>query len=459
MQCENPDTIRKVVRERYGKIAGEESSIAVEPRGGACCGSGCAPAGDLCGAIGYSLEEMESVPRGSNMGLGCGNPKAHASLKAGETVLDLGCGGGFDCFLAAREVGEGGRVIGVDMTPEMLSRARENAKQSGFPNVEFRLGEIEHLPVEDNSVDVVISNCVVNLSPEKRNVLREAFRVLRPGGRLAISDVLATKPLPDHVKNDLDLLSACIGGAETIQSVEEMLAEAGFERIHITPREESRRIVKEWLPDSGIEDYVVSAMIEAVKPLNAGPSAVDTGSGGASADPSIIRKRAHGYFLSGYHCAEVILRTTMDTFGREPDPAAVRCASAFGGGVGGTTEELCGAFTGGVMALGYLLGRDNPGESLSDCGALVKEFKLQLSRELGTLNCATILGRFENHEEAQMECVRLTARAAQILADLLVKTEPDRGISLSQYLSQSRSKVKLGCCPFSTCACITRQAI
>jgi C_GCAxxG_C_C family probable redox protein len=159
------------------------------------------------------------------------------------------------------------------------------------------------------------------------------------------------------------------------------------------------------------------------------------------------------YFLSGYHCAEVILRTTMDTFGREPNPAAVRCASAFGGGVGGTTEELCGAFTGGVMALGYLLGRDNPGESLSDCGALVKEFKLQFSMELGTLNCATILGRFENHEKARMECVRLTARAAQILADLLVKAEVGRGISLSHYLSQPRSKVKLGCCPFSTSGC------
>jgi SAM-dependent methyltransferase len=248
------------------------------------------------------------------MGLGCGNPKAHASLKAGETVLDLGCGGGFDCFLAAREVGEGGRVIGVDMAPEMLSRARENAKKSGFPNVEFRLGEIEHLPVEDNGVDVVISNCVVNLSPEKRNVLREAFRVLKPGGRLTISDVLATRPLPENVKNDLDLVSACIGGAETIQSVEEMLEEAGFERIKISPREESRRIVKEWLPDSGVEDYVVSAMIEAVKPLNAGSSAVDAGTDGESTDVASIRKRAHGYTLRG-HNLRILER--LETKGQE----------------------------------------------------------------------------------------------------------------------------------------------
>jgi ubiquinone/menaquinone biosynthesis C-methylase UbiE len=178
--------------------------------------------------IGYSEAELAAVPEGANLGLGCGNPQAIAALKPGETVLDLGSGAGFDCFLAARQVGPAGHVIGVDMTPEMIRRARDNAAKAGLANVEFRLGEIEYLPVADASVDVVISNCVINLSPEKLQVFREAFRVLRPGGRLALSDIVATAELPAAVRDDLTLFTGCMAGAAHIDELEQMLSEVGF---------------------------------------------------------------------------------------------------------------------------------------------------------------------------------------------------------------------------------------
>ena len=197
------------------------------------------------------------------MGLGCGNPTAMASLKPGETVLDLGSGGGIDCFLAASAVGETGKVIGVDMTPEMVSRARENAEKAGLKNVEFRLGEIEHLPAEDKSVDAIISNCVINLSPEKDKVFREAYRVLKPGGRLAVSDMVATAPLPEEVRKDLSLISACVGGAERVESIKRMLEETGFEEVKVTPLEASRDFIREWLPGKGLENALASARIEA----------------------------------------------------------------------------------------------------------------------------------------------------------------------------------------------------
>ena len=200
------------------------------------------------------------------MGLGCGNPQAIASLQPGETVLDLGSGGGFDCFLAARAVGETGKVIGVDMTPEMVSKARENASKAGFKNVEFRLGEIEYLPVADKSVDVIISNCVINLSPEKHKVFDDAFRVLKPGGRLAVSDVVATSELPQEVKNDLALYAGCMAGASPISEVEAMLKKSGFSHIRIQPKDESREFIRTWAPGRNVENYVVSATIVAVKP-------------------------------------------------------------------------------------------------------------------------------------------------------------------------------------------------
>jgi arsenite methyltransferase len=210
-----PEKIREFVRKRYGGIAQSDRPEC-----------GCAPSSCCFGAspitpsvsslqIGYSLEELQAVPVGADLGLGCGNPQAIAALQSGETVLDLGSGAGFDCFLAVRQVGPTGKVIGVDMTAEMVAKARENAREAGYDNVEFRLGEIEHLPVADANVDVIISNCVINLSPDKPRVCREAFRVLRSGGRLAISDIVTTAPLPDEVRNDLAFYAGCIAGAAT----------------------------------------------------------------------------------------------------------------------------------------------------------------------------------------------------------------------------------------------------
>jgi arsenite methyltransferase len=229
---------RQHVRERYALIA----SIAPAPPPGqgteGCCGTSSA---NCCGGetssgsgCGYSEAELADLPAGANLGLGCGNPTALLSLQPGEVVLDLGSGAGIDCFLAARQVGPTGRAIGVDMTPEMLVRARANARQGGYSNVEFRLGEIEHLPVADRSVDVVISNCVINLAPDKGQVYREAFRVLRPGGRLAVSDVLATRPISEEMRNDPERWASCSSGALTLDEVTERLRSAGFESIDVS---------------------------------------------------------------------------------------------------------------------------------------------------------------------------------------------------------------------------------
>jgi SAM-dependent methyltransferase len=285
MQIRDKEEIRQAVRERYGKVAGGAGISALTGAETSCCGqSGTskanASAASCCGSpevtsqqlstlMGYSKEDIDSVPEGANMGLGCGNPVALASLKPGETVVDLGSGGGFDCFLAARQVGDSGKVIGVDMTADMVSKARKNAEKIGTNTVEFRLGEIEYLPMADNSADIIMSNCVVNLSPDKQKVYGDAFRVLKPGGRLAISDVVATAPLPDEIQQDLALLSACVGGAATIEDTERMLEKTGFQDIEIIPKDESRELISEWVPgkSKNAGDYVVSAYIKAVKPL------------------------------------------------------------------------------------------------------------------------------------------------------------------------------------------------
>jgi SAM-dependent methyltransferase len=260
------DQIRGVVRETYGQIA-KTGGVNCGCTPSACCGSGdkAAPK-DISVRLGYSSDDVSSVPEGANMGLGCGNPQAIASLQPGEIVLDLGSGGGFDCFLAAKAVGQSGHVIGVDMTPEMISKARENAIKAGFGNVEFRLGEIEHLPAADGSVDVIMSNCVINLSPEKSAVFKEAFRVLKNGGRLAVTDVVATAPLPEEVKKDLELLAGCVAGAAQVSELERMLKEAGFAEIRVEPIDGSRELIRQWAPGRNVEDFVVSATIEAVKP-------------------------------------------------------------------------------------------------------------------------------------------------------------------------------------------------
>jgi SAM-dependent methyltransferase len=249
------EVIREEVRRRYGATARGESS----PCSDECCTSTSA------NTLGYSAEESAVAPEAANLGLGCGNPLAIASLKEGQVVLDLGSGAGFDCFLAARAVGKSGRVIGVDMTQEMLRKARENAQKNGFTNVEFRLGEIEALPVADNSIDVIISNCVINLSPEKQRVFSEAFRVLKRGGRLAVADMVATAPLPDDIKTDWAAYTGCIAGASQITELESMLQASGFKDIEIAPKDSSRSFIREWLPHKRIEDYLVSATIEAVK--------------------------------------------------------------------------------------------------------------------------------------------------------------------------------------------------
>lgn len=200
------------------------------------------------------------------MGLGCGNPQAIAALRLGETVIDLGSGGGFDCFLAAKQVGAVGRVIGVDMTAEMISKARANAAQLDTKNVEFRLGEIEHLPVPDNTADVILSNCVINLSPDKAAVFRDAFRALKPGGRLAISDVVSLAPLPEALSKEILAMTGCVSGAATKDAIEELLRAAGFEDVRVQVNEASRSFIRDWMPGSGAENYVASANVEAVKP-------------------------------------------------------------------------------------------------------------------------------------------------------------------------------------------------
>lgn len=224
------EEIRKVVREGYARIAKQGSSCCTPVS--SCCGS-TDLAGNISRNIGYTEEELKAVPEGANLGLGCGNPVALASLQEGDTVLDLGSGAGFDCFLAASRVGEKGRVIGVDMTPEMIEKARENARKGDYGNVEFRLGEIENLPAADNSVDVVISNCVVNLSPDKRRVFAETFRVLRPGGSLMVSDIVLLKELPDSVKNSIEAYVGCLSGALMKELYIGCIREAGFQDIKI----------------------------------------------------------------------------------------------------------------------------------------------------------------------------------------------------------------------------------
>lgn len=270
-------SIKKAVRDGYGKIArGERSS---------CCGpSSCrgAPGADTISKIvGYSDDEMTSVPDGANLGLGCGNPIAHASLKEGEVVLDLGSGGGFDAFLAAKRAGAAGKVIGVDMTSDMIDRARRNAEKGGYTNVEFRLGEIEHLPVDDNSIDVIISNCVINLSPDKEKVFKEAFRVLKPGGRLMVSDLVLERVLPEKIRKSVEAYVGCLAGALLIGDYLAAIEAAGFAGVEIQQKASypleamandataqavtsNGGITKNYLQD--LERTVVSIKVRGLKP-------------------------------------------------------------------------------------------------------------------------------------------------------------------------------------------------
>jgi arsenite methyltransferase len=274
----NEESIKKAVRESYGKVASGSQCCSAPITN--CCGQ-VDLAKDISSKIGYSREEMEKVPEGSNLGLGCGNPTAMASLTRGEAVLDLGSGAGFDCFLAAEKVGPEGRVIGVDMTPEMLEKARKNLQKGNFPNVEFRLGEIENLPVADNSMDVIISNCVINLVPNKNRVFSEAFRVLKPGGRIMVSDIVLTKELQDFVKNNVTAYVGCISGAIIKDNYLNAIRDAGFTDVRVLDEkyfsldyilnDDSAKIVKNALNLSenqarDLENSVLSIKVSALKP-------------------------------------------------------------------------------------------------------------------------------------------------------------------------------------------------
>jgi len=259
------EKVREHIQKNYAAVALKQGAD------GGCCISGCGCGTqavsllDASALIGYSADELSQAPEGSNMALGCGNPTAIAALKPGEVVLDLGSGGGFDCFLAQAKVGETGYVIGVDMTPDMVRLARKNAHEAGIDNMDFRLGEIEHLPVADASVDVIISNCVINLSVDKQQVFNDAYRVLKPGGRIAASDVVATAVIPENMRDDLRLVASCIGGAEYVEDLRAIMEKAGFKEIRLMPKDNSRELISSWAPGHKAEDYVASYLIEAVK--------------------------------------------------------------------------------------------------------------------------------------------------------------------------------------------------
>ena len=238
----------KAVRERYGKIAQTKTES---------CGCGCCGGSSSSEEIGYSKGELSSVPQGADLNLGCGNPVALASLKEGETVIDLGSGGGLDCFLAAKKVGAKGKVIGIDMTAEMLERARANSKKGGYKNVEFRLGEIENMPVADNTADIIISNCVINLSPDKQRVFKEAYRVLKPKGRLMISDMVLLKDLPEKVKSSVLAYVGCVAGADMKEDYLGKIKRAGFGQVDV--------VAENHLPEMLLEEPDVKAFVEEQK--------------------------------------------------------------------------------------------------------------------------------------------------------------------------------------------------
>jgi arsenite methyltransferase len=266
MSTLSSDDIKQTVRDRYAEIARTDSGCGCSP---SCCSPG-ETSTTASVQLGYRESDLAQLPEGADMGLGCGTPLAFAALQPGETVVDLGSGGGIDCFLAATDVGPTGRVIGVDMTTAMVDKARSNAQRINIGNVEFRLGEIERLPLADRSADVIVSNCVINLSPDKPAVFREAFRVLKPGGRVAISDIVASAPLPEAIRNDRAALASCLGGAPSIDELRASLSSAGFEGINIEINESSRAFIKGWSPESGAEQFVAAAAIRATKPAGEG---------------------------------------------------------------------------------------------------------------------------------------------------------------------------------------------
>jgi len=387
MKKQSPDMIRRLVREHYGKVAKRSVCGCSAGAENGCCAPGSQDSTSMGKTLGYSDADLSDVVEGANMNLGCGNPLAIGKLQPGETVLDLGCGGGFDSFLAAKAVGPEGRIIGVDMTPEMVSKARENAKTMKVANVSFRLGEIEHLPVADAGIDVILSNCVINLSPDKPRVWREAYRVLRPGGRLAISDVVATAELPEGLRKQVFLLTGCVTGAENVERLKAQLTESGFENIHIRIRPQSQELIRQWFPNSGVEQYVASADIEAKKPL----SSELILSQGVDWIQQVRRKAEQN--MSRYdNCTQSIVAAFLDVFDLN-DRWVLRGASGFFGGM--LSSLTCGVHSAGVIVMGLIMGRERLEDGLDGLFPIVpltQELIQRLNIRLGSHSCRDLTG-------------------------------------------------------------------
>ena len=423
MQKQSSDTIRQLVREHYGKVAvGSGCGCGSEPNTG-CCSPGVQISDSIGKALGYSSEDLASVVEGANLNLGCGNPVAISKLKKGETVLDLGSGGGFDSFLAAKAVGSRGLVIGVDMTAEMLARARENARKMKVDNVSFRLGEIEHLPVADSTVDVIMSNCVVNLSPDKKSVWREAFRVLRPGGRLAISDVVATAEITESMREQAALLTGCIAGADHVDNIEAQLKAVGFENVSIVLRPESKQFLQQWFPDSGAEDYVASANIEARKPK---PVSLVLPEGDRWIQS--VRHKAEENMTRYDNCTQSIVAAFAQELNQE-DLGVLKAASGFLGGM--LSSLTCGVHSAGVIVMGMIMGRERLEEGLDGLLPMVvptQDLIMRLNERLGSHSCKELTGvDFTDLEQAMAyrasedhrKCIARVADGAEEIAKFI----------------------------------------
>ena len=423
MKNENTDEIRQKVREHYGKVAADGGGCGCVPQaGGGCCSPDQAMDKKGSTLMGYTSNDLTGVVAGANLNLGCGNPVALAHLSPGETVLDLGSGGGFDSFLAARAVGPEGRVIGVDMTAEMVAKARTNSESMQAENVSFRLGEIEHLPVSDSSVDVILSNCVINLSPDKKQVWREAFRVLKPGGRLSISDIVAIKPLPADLRERFAFYTGCVAGAAEVAAIEADLSASGFAEIAVRLKPESRTMISQWFPDSGAEEYVASAEIEAVKPQNHVRLPEGT------AWITEVSAKAENYMKAYGNCSQSIVAAFSEVIGLD-NTYVLKASSGF---LGGMMHSLtCGVQTGGVMVMGLLMGRERLEDGQDGLYKIVfstQELIKRLNDRLGSHSCLELTGvDFTNLRQAAVfsksedhqKCFTRVGEGAHVIAEYI----------------------------------------
>ena len=441
MQEQTPDMIRQLVRDHYGKVAGGNACGCGSGSGGGCCSPGSQKSESTGRALGYSEADLSGVVDGANMDLGCGNPIAIGKIKPGETVLDLGSGGGFDSFLAAKKVGPEGRVIGVDMTSEMVLKARQNAEKMKIANVSFRLGEIEHLPVADTSVDVILSNCVVNLSPDKPQIWREAYRVLRPGGRLSISDVVATAELPERLRKQAILHTGCVAGTEKVETLKGQLIESGFENVSIRIRPGSQELIRHWFPDTGVEQYVASADIEAIKPLFVDlkiPEGVDW--------IQDVRQKAEANMRRYDNCTQSIVAAFLDVLDLE-DRWVLKGASGF---IGGMLSSLtCGVHAAGVIVIGLIMGRERLEDGMDGLFPSVlptQELMQRLNNKLGSHSCRDLTGvdftdldqaiAFQS-SEGHKQCINRVADGAEEIAKLISEKFAEGEVFYPKFACQS----------------------